>query len=248
MSRAAAQSVIPSLVPPARFTSTPLSLRYGLSEAELLEVEGQLQGLLIAKGLGPCGSRGVMAAGGERGGTQREAELLGGWPHSWHARLRKLRCPDFSVWQRPHNPHVFYAALSAAARDTAAMSKGEKINFLLHLHEKLQQASSKLARAIADRPKQHEQHHPQQPALPPHWPTVNAAAAAAHDSAENQASVANTAPVHHEGGLTVVLQQAQVAWKPAAFAGKAAPSKRRSAGSGRRARQATSSDSDEGDW
>jgi predicted butyrate kinase (DUF1464 family) len=61
--------------------------RYGLSRAELHEIEEQLQDVLAAKGLGPDVSRGGMvaggreaAAGGARARTNREAELLGGWP------------------------------------------------------------------------------------------------------------------------------------------------------------------------
>jgi hypothetical protein len=129
------------------------------------------------------------------------------------------------------------------------MSKEEKINFLLHLHEKLQQASVKLARAAASSllPQQDEQQQ-QQLAPPLLLPVAGAAAGAAHSSAENEGSFANAAPVQHGGGQTIVLQQAQVALKSATVVGKAVHSKRRSTGSGRRARQETSSDSDDGDW
>ena len=39
--------------------------------------------------------------------------------------------------------------LPAAARDTAGMSQQEKVDFLLHLHERLQQAAAQLAKAAA---------------------------------------------------------------------------------------------------
>lgn len=209
------------------------------------------------------------AAGAEERRAQREAELLG------ERAARVINAPGRGAAAPPlQGAACLHASLLTACcaprslragRDTVGMSKEQKINFLLHLHEKLQQAAARLAKAAAAGAV--EAPHPGAAAAAGAAPaaclTVPAAAFAAIPAAahlpENHGAVANAVTMQLDAAAAVPGRAADVvvlpeaAWAaarrvPPAAAARPAGAKRKAAGKGRQSRQASSSTSEDEDW
>jgi hypothetical protein len=143
-----------------------------------------------------------------------------------------------------------------AAQDTSSMSKEQKINFLLHLHEKLQHAVARLAQATNGAGQQSAQQQQQQgPA------SAAGGALASTSSIENEGALANVAPMQIDSQAAVIGQhpypqphQQQpflviVSSKPALAPNRPAAAKRKPAGRRKQVQQAGSStEEEEPDW
>lgn len=176
-----------------------------------------------------------------------------------------------------HAAHALLPAASShpclcftcAARETATLSRDQKLNFLLHLHERLQQVAARLGRAVQQQsaaaaagpaalPLGYAAPSLAAAAMPAGGGATRGAAAALlfGRSAENQAGAANAAAPTELGAVPRQPGVAQpgpvLAGKPAGGSAGAARGGggKRKAGGGRRPSRAASSDteSDDGEW